>query len=73
MLDEQTLCGEDDFCLETVPGTRGELILHFRQPPRNTLSCRLTRDDKHPFLIDDYTVLTQHRIGQGKGIATCFH
>ena len=24
-------------------------------------------------LIDDYTVLPQHRIGQGKGIATCFH
>ena len=24
-------------------------------------------------LIDDYTVLTQHRIGQGNGIATCFH
>ena len=24
-------------------------------------------------LIDDYTVLTQHRIGQGKGIVMCFH
>ena len=24
-------------------------------------------------LIDGYTVLPQHRIGQGKGIATCFH
>ena len=63
---EQTLCDEDDFCLETVPGTCGGLFFHFHQQPLNT-SCRLTRDEcRHPFLIDDYTVLTQHRIGQGK-------
>ena len=71
---EQTLCGEGDFCLETVPGTCREFFFHFRQPPRNTLSCRLTRDEcRHPYLIDDYTVLSQHRIGQEKGIATYFY
>ena len=42
---EQTLCGDGDFCLETVPGTCGELFFHFRQPPHNTLSCRLTLDE----------------------------
>ena len=68
---EQTLCGEGDFCLETIPGTCGEPFFHFHQLLHNTLACRLTRDEcRHPFLIDDYTVLTQ---GQGKGIATCFH
>ena len=71
---EQTLCGEGDFCLETVPGTCGELFFLFCQLSHSTLSCRLTRHEcRHPFLIDDYTVLTQHRIGQVKGIATCFH
>ena len=70
---EQTLYGEDDFCLETVPGTCGGLFFHFRHPLQNT-SCQLTRDKcRHPFLIDDYTVLTQHIIGLGKGIVTCFH
>ena len=44
--------GEDDFYLKTVPGTCGELFFHFRQPPRN----------RHPYLFDDYTVLTQQRI-----------
>ena len=66
---EQKLCGEDDFCLQTVPGrpTCEEIFFHFRQPPCNTLSCRLTRDEcRHPFLIEYYTVLTLHRLGQGK-------
>ena len=30
---EQTVCGEGDFCLETVPGTCGDLYFYFRQPP----------------------------------------
>ena len=63
---EQTLCGEGDFCLEMR-----RALLPF---PTDTLSCLLARDKcRHPFLICDYTVLMQHRIGQGKGNTMCFH
>ncbi|KAJ4428430.1 hypothetical protein ANN_24467 [Periplaneta americana] len=30
---EKTLCGEGDFCFETVVGTCGELFFRFREPP----------------------------------------
>ncbi|KAJ4429105.1 hypothetical protein ANN_26106 [Periplaneta americana] len=44
---EQTLCGESDFCFETVAGTCGDLFFRYREPPRNTLPCRLTRGVKY--------------------------
>ncbi|KAJ4436888.1 hypothetical protein ANN_17020 [Periplaneta americana] len=51
---EQTLCGEGDFCFDTVVGTCGELFFSFREPPHNTLPCRLIREKcRHPFSIDD--------------------
>ncbi|KAJ4447936.1 hypothetical protein ANN_09945 [Periplaneta americana] len=51
---EQTLCGESDFCFETVVGACEELFFRFREPPHNTLPCRLTREKcRHPFSIDD--------------------
>ncbi|KAJ4445931.1 hypothetical protein ANN_12617 [Periplaneta americana] len=55
---QQTLCGEGDFCFETVVGTCGELFFCFREPPHNTLPCRLPREKRrHPFSIHDYTKL----------------
>ncbi|KAJ4440116.1 hypothetical protein ANN_08253 [Periplaneta americana] len=51
---EQTLCGEGDFCFEIVLGTCGGLFFSFREPPHNTLPCRLAREKcRHPFSIDD--------------------
>ncbi|KAJ4435517.1 hypothetical protein ANN_18133 [Periplaneta americana] len=51
---EETLCGEGDFCFETVVGACGQLFFRFREPPYNTLPCRLARKKRrHPFSIDD--------------------